>query len=465
MVLSNRRTLKPNGMFKKLLILLFLTGFSVFSFAQQSKEELQRKQQELVREINSLNKTLGAIRKSKKQSVGQLELVKRKINAREELIRNINRDIKGLNNTIYLSTLEISRLKKELDTLKGQYAQSLLFAYKNRSNYDYLNFIFSSASFNDAIKRITYLKSYRQYREQQVATITKTQQLIEDKIASLNNSRQQKSLALQDQGKQLQVLETDRKEQDQVVSQLKSKENDIAKEIKNRDRQRQKMKDAIAAIIRREQREAMERARLAKAREAERLKKEREAQAAARAAAANNTSVAKTTPKATEPVKETATANNTRGTRVYSPFESTEEGRRESINFESGRGTLPWPVDAGYVSIHFGPYSVPGSKIRGQSDGISISLPVGASVKAVAEGEVSSVFDLGGEQAVLVRHGKYFTTYSHLASVNVSRGQQVRAGTLLGRAGANEEGEGEVLFMVTNEKGTPLNPEGWLRRR
>ncbi len=459
-------------MFKSLLFFLLLSTLSFIAIGQ-SKEDLQRKQQDLVREINSLNKTLGEIRKTKKQSVGQLELVKRKIRAREELIKNINKDIHVLNDDIYLSTVEISKLRRELDTLKQEYAQSLLFAYKNRSNYDYLNFIFSSASFNDAVKRITYLKSYRQYREQQVANINKTQAVIEGKIALLNNSKIQKSVALQDQGKQLTVLEVDRKEQDQVVTQLKSKENDIAKEIKNRDRQRQKMKDAIAVIIRREQKEAMERARIAKAKEDERLRKEREARAAAaRAATNNNNSVAKNNtpaaankPPADVEADEPVSAPVAKSTRVYSPFESTEEGRRESINFESGRGTLPWPVDAGYISIHFGSYSVPGSKIRGQSDGISISLPVGASVKAVAEGEVSSVFDLGGEQAVLVRHGKYFTTYSHLSSVNVSRGQQVRAGTLIGRAGANEEGEGEVLFMVTNEKGSPLNPEGWLRRK
>lgn len=161
-------------MFKKTLILFLVCFITIFSFGQ-SKEELQRKQQELLREISNLNKTLGDIRKSKKQSIGQLELVKRKIRAREELIYNINRDIRGLDNNIYLSTLEINKLRKELDTLKQEYAQSLLFAYKNRSNYDYLNFIFSAASFNDAVKRITYLKSYRQYREQQVANIEKTQ--------------------------------------------------------------------------------------------------------------------------------------------------------------------------------------------------------------------------------------------------------------------------------------------------
>jgi septal ring factor EnvC (AmiA/AmiB activator) len=441
----------------KQIFLVFIFSALVFtSFAQQNKEELQRKQQQLMREIGDLNNTLKEIRKSKKQSLAELEIFKRKIRAREELIHGINREVKGLDNNIYLSTLEINKLRKELDTLKHEYAQSLVFAYKNRSNYDYLNFIFSAQSFNDAIKRITYLKSYRQYREKQVENINKTQQLIEQKIASLNNSKTEKSVALQNQGKELQVLEGDKKEQDNVVAKLKSKEGDIAQEIKKREKVRQQMRNALAIIIRREQKEAMERARIAKQKEDERIRREREAENATRPANP------KVTPKTEERRTETAKPKTNR---TYSPFESTEEGKSESISFESGKGRLPWPVDAGYVSIHQGTYALPGTQLKGVSDGITISLPVGSTVKAVADGEVSQVFDLGGEQAVLVRHGKYFTTYSHLSSVNVSRGQKVRAGTPVGRSAANDEGEGEVQFMVSNESGAFLNPESWLRRR
>jgi septal ring factor EnvC (AmiA/AmiB activator) len=443
-------------MLKKIFLFSIFFALVSISFAQ-SKEELQRKQQQLVKEIGDLNNTLAEIRKNKKQSLAELEIFKRKIRAREELIQGINREVKGLDNNIYLSTLEINKLRKELDTLKQEYAQSLVFAYKNRSNYDYLNFIFSASSFNDAIKRVTYLKSYRQYREKQVENINKTQQLIEQKIASLNNSKTEKSTALQNQGKELQVLEGDKKEQDNVVAKLKSKEGDIANEIKKRDKVRQQMRNALAIIIRREQKEAMERARLAKQKEDERIRREREAENVTKT---NNPKPA--TPRVEEKRPEPA---KPKSNRTYSPFESTEEGKSESISFENGKGRLPWPVDAGYISIHYGTYSVPGSKIRGQSDGISIAVPVGSSVKAVADGEVSQVFDLGGEQAVLVRHGKYFTTYSHLSSVNVSRGQKVRAGTVVGRTAANDEGEGEVQFMVSSESGGFSNPETWLRRR
>ena len=447
-------------MFKKLILVLLLSAAGSGLFAQQTKEELQRRQNDLKREIAELNASLKKIRNSKSRSLANYNLVKRKVQAREQLIQSINRDMRMLDDNIYLSQLEINRLRRELDTLKQSYAQSLLFAYKNRSNYDYLNFIFSAATFNDAIKRITYLKSYSDYRKQQVANINKTHSLIENKIANLNSNKQQKSLALQDHSKQLQVLEEDRKEQNQVVAKLQSEEKTLSAAIRKRENDRRQIQSAITAAIRREQAEARKRADAIAKQKAAEDKARREALAKNRASAPATTN----NNADNEPVTGVASARP-KTDRTYSPLESTEEGKANSINFETGRGRLPWPVDAGIVSIPFGSYTIPGTKLKGKSDGITIALPVNAVVKAVADGEVSSVFDLGGEQAVLVRHGKYFTTYSHLSSTNVSRGQDVKAGTVLGRAAPNDDGEGEVLFMVANERGAPLNPEGWLRRR
>jgi septal ring factor EnvC (AmiA/AmiB activator) len=469
-------------MIKKIFVLVLLTIFSTVLFAQQTKEELQKKQQDLLKEIRDLNASLKDIRNNKNRSLANYNLVKRKIAAREELIQNINKDLRILDNNIAKNTVEINRLKKVLDTLKQEYAESLVFAYKNRSNYDYLNFIFSSATFNDAIKRITYLRRYRQYREQQVATILKTQALISDKIATLNNTKNEKSLALQHQNDQLKDLEVDRKEQNDEVNKLKSQEKDLAGQIRKRENDRRQMQNAISAIIRREVAEAKRKAdALAKQKKAadderrkrlaEQQRQERLAKQKQQAETNNNNS---NPPPSNSPSSEPAVSDETPPTvatpkpktdRVYSDLENTDEGRAQSINFEAGRGRLPWPVDAGIPTIHFGSYTIPGTQLRGKSDGLYISVPVGAAVKAVADGEVSSVYDLGGEQAVTVRHGKYFTTYSHLSSVNVSQGQQVRPSTVVGHAAANDNGEGEVLFMVINEKSVFLNPEQWIRHR
>lgn len=452
-------------MVKKLVIVVLLLVSGTLSVcAQETKEEIQKKQQQLLQEISDLNNTLNQIKKNKKQSLGQLALVQRKINARQELINNINRDLRRLDDNIYKNQLEINRYKREIDTLKEQYAKSLVFAYKNRSNYDYLNFLFSAKSFNDAIKRVAYLKSYRQYRETQVNAIQQTQQLLAQQINTLNANKSEKSTSLQDQGKQLAVLQEDRKEKDQVVNELKGREKEIAAQLKEKEKQRQKLQQALQTVIRREIEAAKkkEAERLAKLKEEEKKKKLAD-QAAGKTTATDANETKNTAPVNTGPVTNAVTPG--KSNRVYSPFESTTEEMNVSINFENNRGRLPWPADQGYVSTHFGPYEVPGTKLKGNMPGTEISLPIGSNVKAVADGVVSAVFDLGTGQTVVVRHGKYFTAYSNLSAVGVEKGQEVKPGKVVGKAAAGFSGEGQIIFMVQNEKGDNLDPEKWLKSR
>ena len=119
-------------------------------------------------------------------------MLQRRLRLRESAIRNINAQIDVIQDDMNDSWREIVSLKTELDTLKVQYAQSIVFAYKNRSSYDFLNFIFSANTFNDAVRRIEYLKSYRAYREERAENIRNTQQLLQAKIDGLKVTRAQK---------------------------------------------------------------------------------------------------------------------------------------------------------------------------------------------------------------------------------------------------------------------------------
>lgn len=457
-------------MVKQFAVLLIVLATAVTAaFGQQTKEEIQKKQQQLQQELADLNSTLADIKKSKKQSLSQLALVERKIKAREELVNSINKQLRNIDDEIYHNSLDIYRYKKELDTLKANYAKSLVFAYRNRSSYDYLNFIFSANSFNDAMKRIAYLKSYRQYRETQVDNILKTQNLLQTKMNDLNASKNEKSNTLQEQGKQIQQMQVDRKEKDDAVEDLKGQEQELASQIQQREKTRKKLNSQLQDIIRREvaearRREAERQAQIARQQEEERKRKlaEQQAQAANNAANSavttpapkNNTTAAVAPPTA-------APARNTN--RTYSPLESTAENLTASVNFENGRGHLPWPVSSGTIVTPFGMYEIPGTKLHGTSDGIDIAVPTGSAVKAVADGEVSAVVDLGDEQMVVVRHGKYFTTYSHLSSVSVNKNDKVQAGTVVGKAANSDDGGGMVTFMVSNEHGDFLNPSSWLK--
>ena len=447
---------------QRFVFLMLLTMTVIGASAQQSREELQKKEQELKKELSDLNRQLSETQKNKKLSLNELALIKRKVAKREELVRGINNQINELDNTIYLNEMDIYRLRKELDTLKLKYAKSIVFAYKSRGSYEYLNFLFSARNFNDAVKRMAYLKSYRQNRETQAVAIAQSRNMLTQKVDVLNSNKKERMVTLTAQSEQLKVLQEDKKAQDKVVAQLKGQESAIAKQIKDKEKQRVRMQQAVMAIIKREIDEAARKDRIAKQKAIDDAKKN----AAASASKNNNTD---------NSAKNNSAVNNAKndepivlakaGSRPYSPFESTEEGRETSMHFEQNKGRLPWPVDRGNVFIEFGVSTVPGTKLTQKSDGIHIALPEGSVVKSIADGEVSYVGEVNGDQVVMVRHGKYFTVYQQLSSASVSVGREVKAGSTLGRSGKSIDGEGSIIFTINNERGVPLNPDQWLRPR
>jgi murein hydrolase activator len=419
------------------LILFFL--FAVPAFAQNEKSDMEQERQQIQKELADLQKTYSQIKGQKNVSLSQLNLIKRKIETQERYLNNINRQIKILSDNIYRSALEIRKLNGELDTLKAQYARSVVYAYKNRSTYDFLNFIFSASNFNDALKRVAYLKSYRAYRQQQVASIVSKQQEIARKRQQQQGEMNERKLAQQNQMKQVQELETQRREKDVAVKELKSREKQIKKEITAKQKRDNQLKNAILAIVRREMDNAEREAR----------KKE----------AANKPAETTTSTTTTTTTKKPVT------TAPKSYLDLNAADVKLNADFAKNRGRLPWPVDNGVVSIHFGRYVDPVTGLRGDNPGITIATPSsGSSVKAVFDGEIAGVYNMGDGMAVTVRHGKYFTTYSNLTGVSVSKGSTISTGQSIGRVGQAADGSGgEIEFILMVEKQN-VDPEKWLRR-
>ena len=451
-------------MIKRVLFILFSTvvlSMQASAQASDSREDLQKQEQTLRKELEELNQLLEKTKKNKKNSLGQLEAIRSKISKRKSLINGIAKQVKILDDAIYNNQLDVQKLNKDLDTLKSRYQKSIVFAYKSRSGYEYLNFLFSANSFNDAVKRITYLKSYRQNREAQASAIDLSQTDLNAKINILGANKKDRLKTLVVQNEQLKVLVVDQKEQDKIVKQLKSKEQEITAQVRQKEAQRKKMQSALLTIIRRETLEA-------ERKEKERIAKLKSSNDGAKAAVKNNNEASastKTSSKNSKVGNVEGGLTSTTDNRPYSALETTEEGREASILFENNRGNLPWPVDRGNVYIHFGVENIPGTKLNRKSDGIELALPKGSSVKSVANGVVKYTGDINGDLTVFIQHGKYFSTYTHLSSINVSKDQEVRAGTILGKSGINLDGEGALLFMINNEKGVFFDPESWLKNR
>jgi septal ring factor EnvC (AmiA/AmiB activator) len=436
-----------------LFFVLLFTGVVIAQPPVNDKTQLEKERQELQRELKEMQGQYDKVKGQSKQALGQLSAITRQINLQERYIDSISKELKMIDDDLYLSNLEIYRLQRQLDTLKSEYAKSLVYAYKNRSSYDYLNFIFSASSFNDAIKRVSYLKSYRNYRENQAKTILDTKDQIAKRQQQQLGRKEQKNVALQSQTKEKAVLDVQKKEKDVVVSKLKSQEKDLQKQINAKKKRDNDLKNSIAAIIRRE---------IEKEKEIARLKAIEDKK--------KDPVVVKVDPKTTAPGTTNApTTTNTPTSRVAtsnsgSVLELNASDLKLGTDFTNSRGRLPWPVDKGYPSIHFGPYDIPGTKLRGDNPGVTIATQLGAPVKSVFNGDVVGVYNMGDGMAVTVRHGKYFTTYSNLTSVMVKKGDAVTTGQAIGKAGRDDAGDaGQIDFILMIETKN-VNPEPWLRR-
>jgi septal ring factor EnvC (AmiA/AmiB activator) len=439
------------------LLLSFFIGYA--SLAQSTaQQELEKQRLELKREIEQTQELLDKNKKNTKESLGQLSLINRKLNLQENIIENISKDINLLDNSIYKSQRDINRLQVLLETLKQEYAKSMLYAYKNRSSSDFLNFIFSASSFNDAIKRVTYLKSYRNYRELQGDNILRTKVLLNQNIEALTGNKIKKGQVLQTQSKELSVLETQQQEKNQIVKNLKQQGKELNNQISAKKKQMQKVSNAIAAAIKRAQEMARKEA-LAKA-----LEEKTKRDAAERAAEKNKLAIEKgnaaviAKPAPLKPEKALPIS-----VRQESILLGNDAEVKLNANFISNKGTLPWPVDKGYMIMRFGPQKLDIGVVV-DNPGITIGSEIGTSVKALFDGEVSSVTNIENMQVVIVKHGAYFTTYSNLSGVHLSRGQDIRTGQVVGKVAPNDEGIGSIDLIISNEKSN-LNPEGWLRRR
>jgi septal ring factor EnvC (AmiA/AmiB activator) len=442
---------------KYLLTVLLFLGTVGLLFAQSGdKADLERERKEIQNELKEIQAMYDRVKGQTRQSLGQLNMLARKITLQERYISSINKELRMIDDDIYKSNLEIYRLQRQLDTLKSEYARTIVYSYKNRSSFDYVNFIFSANSFNDALRRVSYLKSYRAYREKQVATINETQALIAKRQEQQVGRKQQKNDALKSQTTQRNELADQKKEKDQVVTKLQSEGNELKKQIAAKKKRDRDLQNAITAIIRRE-------IEAAKKKEAERLaaeKKERDRLAAERkkaeaaAPATENPTATVKTPVKPEVVEK----------KPESYLELNARDVKLGADFAINKGKLPWPVDKSFVKIPFGPYNVEGFKeIVGDNPGLTIGTQVGSPVKAIFDGEVMAIHNYGDAAAVIVRHGKYVTSYSNLSSVTVAKGSIVKTGFVVGRAGEGDDGSGEVNFMLMIENKN-VNPAAWLRR-
>lgn len=462
-------------------IILFLSALSTFA-QQPSRAELEARRKQLLETIKETERQLASTQKDTKATMGQLRALQAKLAGRQKLINNINNEMEQIGSSIQKSTAEIEKLKENLAVLELRYAQSVRYAYKSRSSYDMLAFLFSADDFNEAMRRMKYLKRYRDYRKDQADKIRLTQSKLQEEVSNLNTEKAKKDILLTAEQQQKQAIEQDKNKTDEIIRELKGQEKELTAKILANRKTQQRIDKAVEEIIRKElelarkkaeeerrRREAEERR---KREEEERLAKEAEAKRKAELAARNKPGTITVNPppandpppkpepkpaatKPVEPVKEAPKYD----------YGLTPEAAALSHSFEANKGKLPWPVEKGFISLGYGPYKHPiAEKVTLENLGVNISTNRGAAVRSCFEGTVLKVFTMDGKQwNILINHGRYATLYMNLTDVVVKANQKVQTKQNLGRAAVNEDGESIINLQIWQET-QKVNPEYWIAR-
>lgn len=420
------------------ILLILVTFFITISSYSQDYEEQQRKLEnrkaQILKEIKEVQTLLNSEKKKERNIFNEISNQNKKIKLSTELIKNSQKQNRVLSDDIYTATLQSNKLKRELKVLQADYAKTIVKSYKTRSEQSRILFILSSDNFLQAYKRMQYMKQYANFRKTQGDEIKEKTTELQELTKRLEIQKVKQQAILVEQEKERKVLEDDKKIQNQLLAEVKKDQKKYGKQIKDKQAESKKIDREIKAVIQKAIAEANRKAK--EKAEKERLAKE------------------KATGKKETPAK-TTTVSSTK-------FDLTPEEKTLSNSFKTNRGRLPWPVEKGFISMKYGDQPLPGMpNVTVHNSGVEITTESGSSVRAVFEGEVFKIQNIGNIKLVYIRHGEYVSIYQNLSSISVSDGQKVSTKQKIGTISNNHEGKA-ILKFVISQNDTFMNPESWI---
>ena len=374
-------------------------------WAAESVKDLQKKQKKLQEEIEQTNQMLKQTKRDENATLNKLQLLGQNIKNQKKLINTLDREIMALD--VEMRQLGVTRdsLQVVLSGYKADYAEMVRQTHYARMQQSPLLFLLSSKSFQQLARRARYLQEFAHYRQEQVRRIEDTQAEIDNQNNLLAANKSNKQNALTSRKKEQENLKRDERKQKNMLNQLKSKEKDLSKQLKQQQKKVNELNKKIDDMIR----------------------------------------------KQTEKASKTSL---------------TKEQKLIAGGFEENKGRLPWPVEKGMISGHYGKQQHPVySQVTIDNKGIYLQTTAGAKARAVYKGEVTSCFMVGGTYAVIIQHGNYRTVYSNLSKLNVKQGDKVDTKEAIGTiyTDAEQDQKTELYFQIYKDKNI-LNPELWIAR-
>jgi murein hydrolase activator len=386
------------------LVSILIIGFSN-SLIGQSKAELEERRNKTLEEINYVDNLLKTTEKQKGESMNAVKIIGNKLILRESVIKGMREEISLISERIDLNNLAIEIMERDLIDLKNDYAQAVINSYKSQKGNPQLIYILSAKDFNQGYKRLKYLQQVTKFRRRESEIIIELKTQIETSKKKLQNDLHRISDLKTKEEQQKYLLQNEQERKKEMVQSLSNKERQLRKDLEEKRRVARKIESEIARII-----------------------------------------------------------DNERKKSVRS--DNTPEQKLIGENFAENKGRLPWPVEKGIITSHFGIQKHQVLKyVTEDNIGIEITSSGKVNARSVFQGEVVKVFAISGaNMTVIIRHGKYLSVYANIVNVKVKTGDKVVVkqdiGDVYSDPGVSNSCVLKFMIFETNQK--YLDPELWI---
>ena len=407
---------------KRIKLVLILVFFCVSKLIMaQTKEDLKKQKLKIEKEINYTTELLNKTKSNKTKSLSYLKALEAQLRNKEGFLIALNIELSLLNKKIKKNKDSIIKVEEEikeeegnLRKLKDEYAKMIYAAFKKKGNRNNIMFVFSADDFNQAYKRMLYLKQYSVFRKNQAIKIEKSKtQLVskKKKLAQQKDSLTEevaiKKLLVGSKKQELESINNHKEDKKDLIKKLSKSEKLFKKQLKDKQKKARELEEKIREIIKEE---------IAKSRE------------------------------------------------KNSNYNLTPEALALSSEFMNNKGRLPWPLEKGIIVGRYGTQKhVVFSGVETFNNGVDIATDKNADVRVVFDGTVSRIFFIKGEgKAVLINHGEYFSVYSGLKEVGVKTGEKLLSKEKIGVVITHKEEDKTELHFEIWKGYDRQNPSNWL---
>jgi len=388
---------------------IILAGYILFFLCGlaygQTRAELEDQRKRTLEEITYVDNLLRNTSREKIESIGALKILGNKVNLRESVIQGMGTEINLLNERIDINIVAVEMMEEDLISLKNDYSKTIQNSYKSKKMNPELVYILSAKDFNQGYKRLKYLQQVTKFRRNEAEVIAELKQEIERTKIRLETDLAKISDLQHKEVIQKNLLQNEQERKKKMLKSLGSKEKQLQKDLNEKKKIAKRLENEIARIIEEERKKNIK-------------------------------------------------------------SELTPEQKLIGENFADNKGRLPWPVEKGVITNHFGSHQHPVLKYLTEDNiGIEITSSGKTMARSIYKGEITAIFAISGaNMTVIIRHGKYLSVYNNIISVKVKKGDRVETKQEIGEVfpdpGANNNCT--IKLMIFEQK--YLDPELWIAK-